>query len=115
MAWWMENDLRLVQNNMRDIDGSMDVDKLIAELKEFRCNVVMVGAGGISAFYPTRLEFQRTSPWLEDRDLLGEIIDKCHKEGIRVIARFDFSKTHQSFFRRHPDWYYRSEDGRAVP
>lgn len=71
--------------------------------------------GGISAFYPTRLEFQRTSPWLEDRDLLGEIIEKCHREGIRVIARFDFSKTHQSFFRRHPEWYYRSEDGRAVP
>lgn len=115
MAWWRENNLRLVQINMRDIDGGMDVDKLIAELKEFCCSVVMVGAGGISAFYPTRLEFQRTSPWLEDRDLLGEIIEKCHREGIRVIARFDFSKTHQSFFRRHPEWYYRSEDGRAVP
>lgn len=115
MAWWMENNLRLVQNNMRDIDGDMDVDKLIAELKDFRCNAVMVGAGGISSFYPTELEFQQPTSWLRERDLLGEIVEKCHLAGIRVIARFDFSKTHQCFFHQHPDWYYRSADGRAVP
>ena len=39
MAWWRENNLRLVQINMRDIDGGMDVDKLIAELKEFCCKI----------------------------------------------------------------------------
>lgn len=115
MAWWLENNLRLVQNNMRDIDGAMDVDKLIDELRGFRCNVVMVGAGGISSFFPTELEYQQPSPWLNGRDLLGEIVEKCHKAGIRVIARFDFSKTHQRFFHSHPEWYYRSADGRAVP
>lgn len=115
MAWWLEGGLRLVQNNMRDIDGAMDVDKLIGELREFRCNAVMVGAGGISSFFPTELEFQRPSSWLEGRDLLGEIVEKCHRAGIRVIARFDFSKTHQCFFPQHPDWYYRSAEGRAVP
>lgn len=115
MAWWLENRMRLVQNNMRDIDGAMDVDKLIEELREFRCNAVMVGAGGISSFFPTELEFQRPSSWLEGRDLLGEIVEKCHRAGIRVIARFDFSKTHQCFFPQHPDWYYCSADGHAVP
>ena len=26
MNWWMEKPYRMVQNNLRDIDGAMDVD-----------------------------------------------------------------------------------------
>lgn len=114
MAWWLQNNLRMIQNNLRDTDAAMDVDKLIKELKEFHCNTVMVGAGGITSFYPTKLAYQWPSPFLNGRDLLGEVLEKCHKENIRVIGRFDFSKTHESFYAEHPEWYYQSAKGQNV-
>ena len=113
MKWWQDNRMRMVQNNLRDIDGAMDVDALIRELKSFCCNVVMVGASGISTFFPGNLDSDVASPFLSE-DKLGEIVEKCHQAGIRVIARFDFSKTHVRLLEQHPQWYYRGMDGRPV-
>ncbi len=115
MPWWLKNNLRLIQNNLRDLDAQMDVDALVKTVKEDFCaNVLMVGAAGISAFYPTKQEFQTVSPYLNGRDVLGEIVEKCHAKGIRVIARFDFSKTHISHLAAHPQWYYRDLNGEVV-
>lgn len=114
MAWWKERPMRLIQNNLRDIDAQMDIDSLMCTLREFSCNTLMVGAGGITSFYPTGLAYQRPSPFLQGRDLLGELVERCHREDIRIIARFDFSKTHESFFHDHPAWYYRSAEGKNV-
>lgn len=114
MAWWLKNNLRLIQNNMRDIDGAMDVDSLVKTLREFECNVARVGAGGITSFYPTKLAYQSPSPFLEGRDILGEIVEKCHKEGIRIIGRFDFSKTHERFYEDHKDWYFKNHKGEII-
>ncbi|MCI8623643.1 MAG: hypothetical protein HFG26_08280 [Provencibacterium sp.] len=113
MPWWTRNNLRLIQNNLRDIDVAADIDALIREWESFSCNAVMVGAGGISSFFPTKLPYQRPSPYLKG-DFLGELTEKCHQKGIRVFARFDFSKTHESLFPEHPGWYYRSPAGEAI-
>ena len=114
MAWWLENRTRMIQNNLRDVDARMDVDLFVENLKSFDANCVMVGAAGITAFYPTCLPFATRSPFLGDRDLLGEIVEKCHAADIRVVARFDFSKTHERFLGKHPDWYTVSKDGRFI-
>ena len=113
MSWWHKNNLRLIQTNLRDIDAKMNVDQLIEDIKAFSCNVLMVGSGGITAFYPTKLKYHYKSPYL-GRDILGEIVKKCHQNGIRIIARFDFSKTHECIFEKHPEWYYRSMTGQVV-
>ena len=42
------------------------------------------------------------------------MIDKCHAEKIRFIARFDFSKAHERIFREKPEWFYRTRDGHEV-
>ena len=110
MAWWLQNNLRMIQNNLRDIDAGMDVDAWFAEIESSHCNCVMVGAGGITSFYPTNLPYQTRSPFLKG-DLLGEIVRVCHAHGVRVIARFDFSKTHERLLAEHPEWYYVSEAG----
>ena len=52
MNWWMEKPYRMVQNNLRDIDGAMDVDYEVDMLKKLGANVVQVGCGGISAYGP---------------------------------------------------------------
>ena len=113
MSWWMSNDLRLIQCNLREIDAQMDADRLIRDIEDFHANVLMVGAGGISAFYPTELPFQHKNPYLRS-DMLGELTEKCHQKGIRIIARFDFSKAHESFLSEHPDWFYRSLKGKTI-
>ncbi len=110
MAWWLENNLRMIQNNLRDIDAGMDVQEWFQEIEKSNCNCVMVGAGGISSFYPTRLPYQTPSPYLKG-DLLKEIVEICHAHGVRVIARFDFSKTHERLLAEHPQWYYVSQAG----
>lgn len=91
MNWWMEKPYRMVQNNLRDIDGAMDVDYEVDMLKKLGANVVQVGCGGISAYGPSQLACQRPTPYLQG-DKFGEIVEKCHAAGIRVIARFDISK-----------------------
>jgi len=110
MKWWQDNRMRMIQNNLRDIDGDMDVDALVSELRDFCCNTVMVGASGITTFFQGSLASDVPSPYLQG-DKLGEIVEKCHAAGIRVIARFDFSKTHISLMNAHPDWYYRDAQG----
>ncbi|MGF9697350.1 family 10 glycosylhydrolase [Paenibacillus sp. MABNR03] len=113
MNWWSSNRLRLIQNNLREIDADMNVDLLMKELQEFQANVLMMNAGGMFAFYPSTLEHQYVTPYLQT-DLLQEAISKSHKLGMKFIARFDFSKAHESLFEAHPEWFYRDRNGQEV-
>lgn len=113
MSWWMEKRFRMIQNNLRDIDGSLDVDLEVKMLKELGADVVQIGCGGISAFTPTEQSFQKRTPYLEG-DKFGEILEKCHKEQIRVIARFDVSKVHKNYLEQHPEWFSRSLTGEPI-
>lgn len=113
MPWWLKNNLRMIQNNIRDIDVTMNIDKHIEWLKSFDVNVLQIGCGGITSHFPTELAYQYRNPYLKG-DFFGEVLEKCHKSDIRVIARFDFSKTHESFYDNHKDWYVRKADGTEV-
>lgn len=113
MAWWLKNNIRMIQNNIRDIDAQMDIDKHIEWLQSFGVNTLQIGCGGITAFHPSKLDCQWINPYMKG-DFFGEMLEKCHEKGIRVIARFDFSKTHESFYKQHPDWYFKSADGKPV-
>ena len=104
MPWWKDKPFRQVQNNLRDIDGQMDVDYEVTVLKELGANVVQIGCGGISSFFQTELSSQRPSPYLRG-DKFGEVVEKCHANGIRVIARFDISKVHQDYLGTNPEWF----------
>ncbi len=113
MKWWMEKPFRMIQNNLRDIDAGMDADEEVKWLLWFGANVVQLGCGGITAFTPTEQSFQRKSPYLRG-DKFGELLEKCHENGIRVIARFDVSKVHRSFLETNPEWFSRSLSGKPV-
>ncbi len=114
MPWWGNNTLRMVQFNLQQEDAAVDVERVVSQLKEFHANAVMTGAGGITAYYPTALPWHYRSPSLGDGDMLGEMVRLCHSNGIRVIARFDFSKIHESVAMAHPDWLYRDAEGNIV-
>ena len=113
MGWWKRNNLRMIQNNIRDIDGKMDAEKEVEMLKSFGANVLQIGCGGISSFIPAERPFQRESPYL-NREMFGDMVRLCHENGIKVIARFDLSKTHESFLDKNPGWFSRTADGEPV-
>jgi hypothetical protein len=111
--WWAENDMRLVQTNLREPDARMDFDALLDRLQDFSANVWLMNTGGISAFYPTDLDYQHQNPYL-DHDLLQEALEKCHANDIRIISRFDFSKVHEDIYEENPEWAYRTADGEII-
>lgn len=113
MDWWTNKRFRMIQNNLRDIDACMDIDKYVDTLKQFHANACMVGCGGITAFYPTNLDCQKRSNYLRN-DFFGLLLKKCHENDIRVIARFDFSKTNIEFLSGHPEWFSVSVEGDSV-
>jgi len=109
MLWWKANNLRLIQTNLPAYEAGLNVDSLIADLQYFSANVLLINAGGIMAFYPSKLDFQYVNPYMKE-NMLGDVIAKCHEIGIRVIVRFDFSRVHESIYMEHPDWCYISPD-----
>ena len=114
-GWWMREPIRWVQTNIRETDATLDSDRLISELESFRANVLHLNMGGIVAFYPTKVPFHYASPYMPaGRDLFGEVLAKAHARKIRVVARFDFSKTQKPVFDAHPEWFFRQANGEPV-
>lgn len=113
-GWWVDYPWRMVQTNLREIDmENMDAAAYAKELKEYQATVVTLNAAGILASYETKLDFQNQSAYLNG-DTLKQMIEECHKAGIRVIARCDFSKISYEMYLKHPDWAYRRADGEIV-
>jgi uncharacterized lipoprotein YddW (UPF0748 family) len=45
------------------------------------------------------------------RDLFGEALKEAHTRGIRVIGRFDLSKTQKAVFDARPEWFFKRSGG----
>ena len=68
--------------------------------------------GGISAFYPSQVPFHYVSPYIpQGRDTFGEVLKEAHARGIRVVGRFDLSKTHKDAYDAHPEWFFKKANG----
>jgi hypothetical protein len=112
--WWKQNNLRVIQTNLPDYEAAtLNPDSLVADLLHFSANTLIINAGGIMAFYPTKLDLQYTNPYMKP-NMLGDVVRKCHEKGIKVIVRFDFSRVHESIFKAHPDWCYISPKGERI-
>lgn len=113
-GWWVDYPWRMVQTNLREIDmENIDAAEFARSLKDYNATVVTLNAAGILASYDTKLAFQEKSRFLHG-DTLKQIIGECHRAGIKVIARCDFSKISEKLFSKHPDWAYRDAQGNAV-
>ena len=114
MSWWTNYPWRMVQTNLREIDmETMDAKAYAKSLKDFGATVVLLNAAGIIASYETKLPFQTKSSYLHG-DSLQKVIDACHAQGIKVIARTDFSKVRYPLYEQHPDWAVRTKDGDII-
>jgi hypothetical protein len=114
-GWWIREPLRWLQTNFRQTDAAVDAKQLVVQAAALKANVLHVGMGGIAAYYPTRVPFHPVSPYLpQGKDLFGELLAEAHARGIRVVGRFDFSKTRQAAFDAHPEWFFRKANGEPV-
>lgn len=109
--WW-ERPYRIVQTNLRLTDAGLDPEALAREVRQFGASAVTFNVGGIFAFYPTELPLQATNPYLT-RDLTGEMLQAAHREGLRMIGRFDLSKGTRLAYEAHPDWFVHNAQGEA--
>lgn len=111
--WWTKKPMRLIQTNLREIDASLDVETYVNTIKDYNANIVIFNVGGIVANYETELPYQYKNPYMTV-DFAGDIIKKLHADGIRLIARFDFSKLNETLAFQKPEWLYKSVKGDYV-
>lgn len=112
--WWDSHSWRMIQTNLREIDmEDINAESFASQLKDFHATVVLLNVGGILASYDTSIAEHVKNPFLHGASL-SQIIASCHRSGIKVIARMDFSKARREVYERHPDWAYRSADGQIV-
>ncbi|MFY7909869.1 MAG: alpha-amylase family protein [Emticicia sp.] len=113
--WWKQNNLRVIQTNLPAYEAAtLNPDSLVKDLKDFSANTLLINAGGIMAFFPSKLPFHYINPYMKNNNMLGEVVRKCHENNIKVIVRFDFSRVHESIFKAHPDWCYVSPKGERI-
>ncbi len=114
MAWWKDYPWRMIQTNLREIDMlDISAEQFVKDLLDFKANVVLLNAAGIIASYPTELPFHYQSPYLKGDSLL-RIVELCHLNGIRVLARTDFSKVRKSLYELHPEWAFRTKENQVM-
>jgi hypothetical protein len=110
--WWMEEPIRFFQTNISEKDSTLDPARLVEQVADFPANTFLFNMGGIVAQYPTRVPFHYASPHLPaGRDLFGDVVRLAHARGIRVVGRFDLSKTQKAVFDAHPEWFFERVDG----
>ena len=70
-----------------------------------RVQGVIINAGGIFAYYPSKFPLHHRPPALGDRDLFGEVCRAAHEDGLFVFARMDSNRAHELLYRAHPEWF----------
>ena len=110
--WWMDEPVRFIQTNLPENYSTLDARRLIAQVADFPANVLLCNMGGIVAQYPTQVPFHYASPFLPPgRDLFGDVLREAHARHIRVVGRFDLSKTQKAVYDAHPEWFFKRTDG----
>ncbi len=92
--------LTLVEDDPAHFDPAFWFDYF----KRTRSDGVCISGGGCVAYYPTQIPFHHRSAWLGDRDVLGELVTGCRKQGMAVLIRTDPHATYDDAKAAHPDW-----------
>jgi hypothetical protein len=113
--WW-RHPFGMLQTNLREIDATLDVERVLDFIQAHGADAWLVNAGGILSFFPTNLPFQTRNPHLAQRrggDLLGDAVRAAHARGVHLLARMDFSKVSARIAAEHPEWCYVSPTGQS--
>jgi hypothetical protein len=111
-APWYRRTLRWGQTNITERDPTRyDIGWWRDYWKQTAIQGVIINAGGIVAYYPSKFPLQHRAEFLEGRDLYGELVAAARQDGLAVVARMDSNRTSEDFYRAHPDWFARKLSG----
>jgi hypothetical protein len=111
-APWYRRTLRWGQTNITEIDPARyDVGWWRGQWNRTGTQGVIVNAGGIVAYYPTRVPLHQPAAQLGGRDLFGELCHAAHEDGLAVLARMDSNRAQEACYHAHPDWFAVDAEG----
>ena len=100
-------------NSTEDDAAQMDIPFWMDYFRRIHADALCITAGGVVAFYPTRLKYHHPSRWLDERpDYFSQVLEGCRKLGMVVVARTDPHATYDDVYRDHPDWIAVDAEGR---
>lgn len=109
---WFDKAMRWAQLAFVENDpGTYDPDFWLDYLKRIHADGVLLSAGGIVAFYPTKIPLHHRSAWMKDTDPLGYLVKECRKMNRTVVLRTDPHATRQDMYDAHPDYIAVTADG----
>ena len=101
------------QTNITEKDPiRYDIQWWRAYWKRTHVQAIIINAGGIVAYYPSKFPLHHRAEFLGERDLFGELTKAAHDDGIFVMARMDSSRAAEDFFKAHPDWFAYDVEGK---
>jgi hypothetical protein len=111
-AAWANKPLRWAQLAFVENDpGHCDPDFWLDYFKRIHVEGALLSAGGVVAFYPTKIPLHHRSNTLGNSDLLGYMMEGCRKQNITVCVRTDPHAARQDVYDAHPDWIAVTADG----
>lgn len=109
---WYRRAYRWGQTNITEKDPvRYDIDWWRRFWKRTETQAVIINAGGIVAYYPSKFPLHHRAEFLNGRDLFGELTEAAHKDGLWVMARMDSNRTAEDFYKAHPEWFARDRNG----
>ena len=112
---WLGRRNRGFHVTIRDVDcRDFDVSRFIDDLASMHATFFSFFLGGYVTTYPTALPYQRMSPYLEGRDLAGDIIVAAHNAGLKALGMIDLGQIPDNAARDHPDWCAQDREGNPL-
>jgi hypothetical protein len=102
---WFDRPMRWVQLTLVENDpGRFDAQLWLDYFKRLNADAACLSAGGIVAYYPTKIPLHHRSEWLGESDPFGTMVKGCKAMGMHVIARIDPQAAREDVHAAHPDW-----------
>jgi hypothetical protein len=110
---WFDKPMRWAQLTLVENDpGRYDPQFWLDYFQRTHSDAACLSAGGIVAYYPTRIPLHHRSAWMKESDPFGELLRGCRKLNMYVLARTDPHAVRQEVYEAHPDWIAVDAEGR---
>jgi hypothetical protein len=116
-AEWFDRPMRWAQLNLVEDDvAKMDRQYWLDYFRRIHADALCLSAGGVVAFYPTKIQYHHRSQWLDGHeDFWPVMLAGCRKQNMVVLARTDPHATYNDVAEAHPDWISVGPDGKKRP
>ena len=112
---WYQSMHRCGQINFNERDPEvLNIQEWLDYWSTLKLDALLLNAGGIMAFYPTRIPYHHKSAYLGARDLFGDFAKATKARGMRMVARLDCNYSYEEAYTAHPEWFERKSNGDPV-